>query len=120
MTVNDRSIENIVVTYEFHAFDAHDNDQYFFKIENTNSLKQVNDFFKNHCDVNLKFLYRKNNATYVKIKHEDIDDFFNIKFEKRREYIANLHMIYFQTVDEKGYYPKITLIGYDLDTDVED
>ena len=77
--MNDRCIENIVVTYEFHAFDAHDNDQYFFKIENTNSLKQVNDFFKNHCDVNLKFLYRKNNATYVKIKHEDIDDFFQHK-----------------------------------------
>jgi hypothetical protein len=69
----------------------------------------------------MRFIYKKNSATYVKMKHEDIDDFFNIKFEKRREYMANLHMVYFETVDTKGYYPKITLIGYDLvDTDVED
>lgn len=33
----------------------------------------------------MKFIYRKNNATYVKIKHEDIDEFFHIKFEKQRE-----------------------------------
>ena len=46
--------------------------------------------------------------------------FFNIKFEKRREYMANLHMIYFETLEAKGYYTKIILIGYDLDTDVED
>ena len=68
----------------------------------------------------MKFVFRKNLATYVRIKHEDTDDFFNIKFEKQREYIANLHMVYFESVDTKGYYPKITLMGCDLDADVED
>ena len=73
MSVNDECIENVVVSYQFHAFDAHDNDQYFFKTENTDSVKKLNDFFRNHCDVDMKFIYRKNSATYVKIKHEDIN-----------------------------------------------
>ena len=106
MSVNDRCIKNVVVSYQFHAFDAHDNGQYFFKVENTDSLRKLNNFFRNHCDVDMKFIYRISFATHVKIKNEDIDDFFYIKLEKRREYMANLHMVYFETVDTKGYYPK--------------
>jgi hypothetical protein len=83
-------------------------------------LKKRDDFCRNHYDVDIRFIYRKNLATYVKMKHEDIDNVFNTKFEKRREYMANLHLVYFETVDTKGYYPKTTLMDCDLDTDVED
>lgn len=34
-------LENVVASYHFHTFDAHDNDQYFFKVGNTDSLKNL-------------------------------------------------------------------------------
>ena len=53
MSVNDRCIENVVVSYQFHAFDARVNDQCFFNVENTDSLKKLDDFFTNQYDVDI-------------------------------------------------------------------
>ena len=65
MSVDENFLEGIVVSYHFHKFDIDDNDIYFFKIEEVESLDKLNKFFRKHWGYNVKFIYRKNLNTYV-------------------------------------------------------
>ena len=114
MSVNDKCIENLVMTYQFHSIDAYENDQYFFKPSNKTSYDRLCSFFKDHSDFDLKFVYRKKDDLSVKIKHKHIKDFFEIDFQKGKEYMANLHLVYYENKETKGYYPKIELMEQDV------
>ncbi len=107
--MSDNCVEGIVVSYQFHKFDIDDNDIYFFKVEDTESLDKINKLFRKHWVHNVDFLYRKHFATYVKVKHEDIEDFFNFSFEKGAKFKTNLYLHSIEDENETTYYPKITL-----------
>ena len=113
MSVNDKKIENIFVTYEFHAFDAHENDQYFFKPGNETARNRLDQFFKNNSEFDMKFIYRKHLDLYLKVKHKHINNFFHMEFEKHKKYLADVHLVYYENTDSKGYYPKISLTDYE-------
>ena len=112
MPTNDKCIENLFVTYQFHAIDAYQNDLYYFKPGNETSLNRLNQFFKNNCEYEFKFVYRKNDDLFIKVKHKHINDFFNIEFEKGKSFIADLQLVFYANMDTHGYYPKITLSDY--------
>ena len=69
MGENENYIEGLVVSYQYHKFDIYDNDIYFFKVENKESLDKLNKLFRKHWGHNVDFLYRKQFNTYVKVKH---------------------------------------------------
>ena len=110
MGENENYIEGIVVSYQFHKFDIYENNIYFFKVEEKESLDKLNKLFRKHWGHNVDFLYRKQFNTYVKVKHENIEDFFNINFEKGSKFKANLHL--HPCVNENGitYYSQISLV----------
>ena len=109
MSVDENCLEGIVVSYQFHKFDVYDNDVYFFKVEDANSMDKLNKLFRKHWGHNVDFIYRKNYATYVKVKHVDIENFFNFDFEKGCEFKANLFLHLSDDGNGQTYYPKITL-----------
>ena len=109
MSVNENYLEGIVVSYQFHKFDVNDNDIYFFKVEDANSLDKLHKFFRKHWGHNVDFIYRKCLNTYVKVKHENIENFFNFQFEKGCKFKANLYLHLSEDGDGQTYYPKITL-----------
>ena len=117
MSENDKCIENLFLTYEFHAIDAYQHDQYYFKPGNETSLNRLNQLFKSKSDFDLKFVYRKHFDLFIKIKHKHIHDFFNMEFEKGKKFMANLHLVYYENMDTHGYYPKITLTDYEENGD---
>ena len=109
MLENENCIEGVVVSYQYHKFDVEDNDIYFFKVEDTDSLDKVNRLFRKHWGHNVSFVYRKQFNTYVKVKHEDIEDFFNIKFEKGAKFKTNLYLKSCEDENGQIYYPQISL-----------
>ena len=109
MSVNENCLEGIVVSYQFHKFDVDDNDMCFFKVENAQSLNRLNEFFRKHWGHNVKFIYRKGFYTYVKVKHEDIENFFNISFEKGCMFKANLYIHSYDDENGQTYYVKTSL-----------
>ena len=54
MSVNENCLEGIVVSYQFHKFDADDNDVYYFKVEDTESIDKINKFLGNIGGITLK------------------------------------------------------------------
>ena len=86
MSVDENCLEGIVVSYQFQKFDVYDNDIYFFKVEDANSMDKLNKLFRKHWGRNVDFINRKNYITSVKVKNVDIEDFFNFHFEKKRKY----------------------------------
>jgi hypothetical protein len=45
----------------------------------------------------------------VKVKHEDIEDFFNITFEKGSKFKTNLYLHSYDDENGKTYYAKVSL-----------
>ena len=54
-------------------------------------------------------VYRKGFNTYVKVKHEHIENFFNVTFKKGSLFKTNLYMRSCQDENGETYYPKISL-----------
>ena len=94
MSENDKCIENLFLTYEFHAIDAYQHDQYYFKPGNKTAKDRLNQFFKDNCEKEFKFFYRKNEDLFIKVKHKHIHDFFNMEFEKGKPFLADLHLVF--------------------------
>jgi hypothetical protein len=67
MSENDKCIENLFLTYEFHAIDAYQHDQYYFKPGNETAKDRLNQFFKDNCEKEFKFFYRKNEDLFIKV-----------------------------------------------------
>ena len=109
MSLTDECIEGLLMIYQFHSIDAYETDQYFFKLVDERSLDRFNQFFSTHLDFEMKFVYRKNSEVYLKIEHDNITNFFDIPFEKQKEYVVDLHLHVFHDNETKGYYPKATL-----------
>ena len=109
MVESDNCLEGIVVSYQFHKFDVDDNAIYFFKIEDAESMDKLNKFSRKHWGHDTNFVYRKMLSTYVRVKHEDIEDFFDIKFEKGSRFKTNLYLHSLEDENGQTYYPKVSL-----------
>ena len=109
MSVDENFLEGIVVSYQFHKFDVDDNDIYFFKVEEAESLDKLNKCFRKHWGRKVNFIYRKNLNTYVKVKHEDIENFFNINFVKGYKFKTKLNIYSCEEENGQTYYTKISI-----------
>ena len=109
MSVNENCLEGIVVSYQFHKFDVDDNDMYFFKVEDTESIDKINKFSRKHWGHNLEMIYRKGFNTYVKVKHENIENFFYVEYKKGSLFKTNIYVFSCEHENGEIYYPKISL-----------
>ena len=109
MSVNENCLEGIVVSYQFHKFDVDDNDMYFFKVEDTESIDKINKFSRKHWGHNLEMIYRKGFNTYVKVKHENIENFFYVEYKKGSLFKTNIYVFSCENENGEIYYPKISL-----------
>ena len=82
---------------------------FFYKVEDAYSMGKLNKFFRKHWGHNVDFIYRKCLNTYVKVKHENIENFFTIHFEKGFKFKANLYLHLSEDGDGQTYYLKISL-----------
>jgi hypothetical protein len=109
MSMKENCVEGVLVSYQYHKFDSDDNDMYFFKVEDSESLDKLNKLFRKHWGHTMDFLYRKSFNTYVKVKHQNIEDFFNINFEKGSKFKTNLYIHSCEEENGTVYYPQISL-----------
>ena len=109
MSVNENCIEDILVSYQFHKFDADDNDMYFFKVEDTEGIDKINEFSRKHWGHNLEMIYRKGFNTYVKVKHENIENIFYVEYKKGSLFKTNIYVFSCENENGEIYYPKISL-----------
>jgi hypothetical protein len=97
------------VSYQFHKFDADDNDMCFFKVEDAESIDKINKFSRKHWGHNLEMIYRKGFNTYVKVKHENIENFFYVEYKKGSLFKTNIYVFSCEHENGEIYYPKISL-----------
>ena len=90
--------------------DKFDKQQYVFKVNHEASLKKLSSFLKKNENMKTSFTFRKECEPYIKVKPCHIKGFNDIAFVKNHSYKSVLNLVYYEYLDKKGFYPKISFV----------